>query len=315
MKFYKRTLWISLAVIVAFLTAKNTCSRFGHVDAGMQQIIERGGAGTLYIGSSMFRKGLDIYVLEENIDDPFLLYYNGNQPYAEYMELKYFLDNHCEIQRVIVDLYAYSASEEPWLSDNRLLFESDLGFKYALWTEISRSSKANPGTAWEMFVTANNELFAMSPIYQRLVQNRYYRGGTTQTEAGKTAEELAAMPLPLLGGDAVNARQLAALEGMIELCREKNIELCFLETPKYAAVANSAEYKTFMAGYVDALTKLKAQCLISESSYQACQEQGIFSEQVTFYSFNQANAEYYVDNIHMSSAGREQFTRTICGVK
>lgn len=59
----------------------------------MQAVLRKGETENLFIGSSMFRQGLDIDVLEERLEgSSYILSYNGNQPALMAMELQYLLE-------------------------------------------------------------------------------------------------------------------------------------------------------------------------------------------------------------------------------
>ena len=109
---------LAVCLVLAFLMIKNEYARCLPSGAyGMQPLIKNGKTEHLFIGSSMFRQGLDIHVLEEQLGDSvYLLSYNGNQPILMAMELAYLLEQGVEIGHLYVDLYGYTAASAPWIS-------------------------------------------------------------------------------------------------------------------------------------------------------------------------------------------------------
>ncbi len=77
-----RSIIIGLLVAVAIILLKNTFSyKFSEKSNGMQAAIQRKTIDHLFIGSSMFRQGIDIFEAEKGLDGTtFVLSYNGNQP-------------------------------------------------------------------------------------------------------------------------------------------------------------------------------------------------------------------------------------------
>lgn len=81
----KKTLWgiaLAFGLALLFTGLKNEYARFlPGGDYGMSPLVETGGAQHVFIGSSMFRQGLDIRILEEELGESvYVLSYNGNQP-------------------------------------------------------------------------------------------------------------------------------------------------------------------------------------------------------------------------------------------
>lgn len=79
MKSYKKlitTILITLLIASGVIYAKNayTC-RLGNEAMGIPSVTCRGHVGTLFIGSSAYRKGIDMYALEDALKDCFMLTY------------------------------------------------------------------------------------------------------------------------------------------------------------------------------------------------------------------------------------------------
>ena len=229
-------LTIAGALLAALLLVlvKNEYARLLPVSTyGMQAAIAQGETENLFIGSSMFRQGLSIDVLEEGLPgSSYILSYNGNQPALMAMELEYMLEEGLEVKSLYIDLYPYTAAADPWLSDTKLLLDTDLDFKLRAWELMRRSSGASFSDFYEFFVTANNEQLLIYPVNNALVSSQFRNGGTLLEQAGKTREELYA--LGTLGSrDGLNEAQVEGYRRLAALAEEYDLNLYFLETPKY----------------------------------------------------------------------------------
>ena len=165
MKKLLKTLLATGILLIALVVIKNEYARFLMSDAnyGLQALIARSGCEArtgkeydIYLGSSMFRQGLDIEELEQSGENPYILSYNGAQPFLIYRELEYLLDHQVKIRSITVDLFVNSVQREPWVEDPRLFLDTDLRFKVGLWKEMRETTGASWTDLWEMLVTANN---------------------------------------------------------------------------------------------------------------------------------------------------------------
>ena len=131
----------------------------------------------LFIGSSMFRQGLSIDVLEEELEgSAYILSYNGNQPAFMAMELEYMLKERLKIQNLYIDLYPYTAAATPWLSDTKILLDTDLAFKIQAWKLMAQYNDVKFLDFYELFVTANNEQLLTYTLNNRLVSTQFRNG-------------------------------------------------------------------------------------------------------------------------------------------
>lgn len=132
---------------------------------GMPELIEKHEVDNLFIGSSMFRQGLDIHVLEEALGESvYILSYNGNQPVFMAEELEYLLEHGVKIKNLYIDLYAYTAAASPWISDTKMFLDTDIQFKRNTWNLMKEHNEMELKHFYEMFVTANNEYLLTYPV-------------------------------------------------------------------------------------------------------------------------------------------------------
>ena len=94
MKRVLKTIVVAFAIALALIFIKNEYARCLPASTyGMQAAIRKGSTDNLFIGSSMFRQGLDIDVLEAELPgSSYILSYNGNQPALMALELQYMLE-------------------------------------------------------------------------------------------------------------------------------------------------------------------------------------------------------------------------------
>ena len=300
-------LTIAGALLAALLLVlvKNEYARLLPVSTyGMQAAIAQGETENLFIGSSMFRQGLSIDVLEEGLPgSSYILSYNGNQPALMAMELEYMLEEGLEVKSLYIDLYPYTAAADPWLSDTKLLLDTDLDFKLRAWELMRRSSGASFSDFYEFFVTANNEQLLTYPVNNALVSSQFRNGGTLLEQAGRTREELYA--LGTLGSrDGLNEVQVEGYRRLAALAEEYDLNLYFLETPKYERMYADEDYLELYGLCLETVRGLEKEWNGKGSFRIICAED---------LDFDSSDAGNFQDLIHLSAAGRTEYTRLLCG--
>ena len=300
-------LTIGGALLAAFLLVvlKNEYARLLPVSTyGMQAAIEREETENLFIGSSMFRQGLSIDVLEEELPgSSYILSYNGNQPALMAMELAYMLEEGLEVKNLYIDLYPYTAAADPWISDTKILLDTDLDFKIQAWRLMAENSGASFSDFFEFFVTANNEQLLTYPLNNALVSSQFRNGGTLLQQEGSTREELYA--LGMLGSrNGLHEAQMEGYGKIAALAEEYGLNLYFLETPKYERMYADPDYMELYQLCLEEVQRLKAEWNGSGSFEVLCAED---------LDFDSSDAGNFQDLIHLSSAGRTEYTRLLCG--
>lgn len=293
--------------MAAFLLVvlKNEYARLLPVSTyGMQAAIEREETENLFIGSSMFRQGLSIDVLEEELPgSSYILSYNGNQPALMAMELAYMLEEGLEVKNLYIDLYPYTAAADPWISDTKILLDTDLDFKIQAWRLMAENSGASFSDFFEFFVTANNEQLLTYPLNNALVSSQFRNGGTLLQQEGSTREELYA--LGMLGSrNGLHEAQMEGYGKIAALAEEYGLNLYFLETPKYERMYADPDYMELYQLCLEEVQRLKAEWNGSGSIEVLCAED---------LDFDSSDAGNFQDLIHLSSAGRTEYTRLLCG--
>ena len=176
MKKYIRAVMAGVMVALLFCMVKNFIGyKFPNSSYGMQAAIGMEEIDHLFIGSSLFRQGIDILTLENNMEgNSYIMSYNGNQPVQILEEMKMLLRNDVKIENAYVDLYVYSAALRPAISDTKLIWDLDFGGKIAVYKDMVIYSEAGFPEFFDFFIKSNNEYMLMYPIFYSTLKNEFY---------------------------------------------------------------------------------------------------------------------------------------------
>ncbi len=309
MRKYITMILVVLIAVVLIILIKDEFSwnLLRNANYGMPALVEKGYVDNLYIGSSMFRQGIDIMVLEENGEENYVLAYNGNQPVLEYFQLKNIVNSGVRIQNLYVDLYVYSAWAEPKISDEKMLMEYGLRDTWNQWKLFLKDDyKENVKLFWQMFVTGNNELLLTWPLSSKAIDSIFYKGGSVNKPVATSEVELNNMDVPQIAGE-MDSVQIEYLDKLIKLAKSNNINIVFIETPKYCNMANHEAYIEAVKKYIDYLDNEGVDYILCDTTWRRTGE----GDRVRHYAFENDKSAYYVDNGHLSYEGRVEFTRKL----
>ena len=304
MKRVLKTIAVAFVIALVLILIKNEYARCLPASTyGMQAAIRKESVDNLFIGSSMFRQGLDIDVLEAELPgSSYILSYNGNQPVLMAMELQYMLEQGLQVKNLYLDLYPYTAAADPWISDTKILLDTDLKFKAKALRLMRNSAGAGFGDFYEFFVTANNEQLFTYPLNNRIVSAQFRDGGSLLRQPGRTREELYA--LGTLGSrDGVNRTQAEGYGKIVELAEEYGLNLWFLETPKYERMYADVDYQKLYTEALSIVQELQRGWTGDGSFWILCAEE---------LAFDTSEAGCYQDLIHLSAEGRTKYTKLLC---
>ena len=292
----KKIVTTVVAVLVAVALVIVLKNQYGSVFAGktygMPALLKQGEVDHLFIGSSMFRQGLDIDALEENLDGSvYILSYNGNQPVFMAKELEYLLENGLQVKNLYIDFYAYTLTAVPWISDTKMFLDTDLNFKIDAFKTMAEYSDVGFKDFYEMFVTANNEQILMYPINNAIVSSQFRNGGSLLSLAGKSEEHLDTLDLGVR--DGLFDSQVAGYDKIVELAKAYDVNLLFIETPKYEKLLND----TREGCYKDLLEEMILWAEGAGADYLLAEE----------FTFDHARGANFQDLIHLSAEGRREY--------
>ena len=296
----KKMLGIISAVLLSVALLVVLKNQYGSIFAGntygIPAAVKQEKIDHLFIGSSMFRQGLDIDALEENLEgNVYILSYNGNQPVFMAKELEYMLKQGLQVENLYIDFYAYTLTAVPWISDTKMFLDTDLAFKADAWKLMAEHNDVTFNDFYEMFVTANNEQILMFPINNAIVSSQFRNGGSLMAPAGQTKEHLDTLDLGVR--EELFESQLAGYERIVELAKEYDIELLFIETPKYEKLlkdTREGSYMELLEAMKDWAEKANAPYLLAES-----------------FAFDHADGANFQDLIHLSGAGRKTYCKML----
>lgn len=300
---------IITCLLIIFIKNEYSYLLLKNASYGIPALIHQKEVENLYLGSSMFRQGLDINTLEtSNSSSHYILAYNGNQPALEYYQLKYLLEQNLQIEHLYLDMYVYSAWEEPKISDEKLFLEINLTEKWKLWKLIKNQQFNRFNAFWRMFVSSNNELLLTWPINSLLINKQFHNGGTLTITNGASDESLKSFMVPSIVG-SMNQTQKYYLKEIIKLAREYSINLTFIETPKYEKVALDTSYLQAMSSYIQFAEEEHIPYIISNSTQSYITNTSTLL--CTCYSFDIYESDNFMDAIHLSARGRIAFSKKL----
>ncbi len=311
MKRFFKYIIVTLFISMIIIFVKNEYSKviLRNENYGMPALINIGEVDNLYIGSSMFRQGIDSVTLDENGENNYVLAYNGNQPALEYYQLKNLIENKVKIKNIYMDMYVYSAWAQPKISDEKMLLEFGIKDKWNLWKVLSEGANADIKTFWQMFITGNNELLITWPLCSGIIDNMFFKGGSTNKPQASNEEALQAMKVNEIIGD-INKLQKKYSFMLIELAKKHNINIVYIETPKYINTTNNGTYIEAMKEYIKLLDEKAVDYILCDKTLNLVGE----SKNSYSYIYDNSESSYYVDNGHLSYNGRVEFTKQIMNV-
>lgn len=253
----------------------------------------------LFVGSSMFRKGLDMRTIEEKLGDKsYILSYNGNQPVAILFELKHLFKSGVKVKNLYVDMYALSLFAKPSLSDERLIWDLSPGENFELFRILSAIRNDKFKFAYSYFLSSNMCYLASYPISNYLISKRYRKGATTKFafSAGMTQKEADFLDLSYLDDfpDKPNCTQVDAVAKIAKLASDMGIDLTFVDTIKYKGVYETQKYKSMISAYERILKRLSVKYVRFSD--------GLFT----------ADSSNFSDGVHLSGKGARKFTLLLC---
>ena len=286
------TVFVIILLMVSLLIIKAEYASLIYRDStyGMPALVAKGSIENLYLGSSMFRQGLDIDAIENHQSDSYILAYNGNQPVSELIELEYLISNNVKIKNLYVDMYAYSMTAEPDISDDKLLLETDIATKYRLMKSVKDKSLQK---LWSVCVSANNDMILTAPIVNPILNSQFRSGGALTVTGGLDGDAYGKL-VPPVDTDIINEEQKKAVGDIVTLCKENDIEIVFIETPKSQVVMRDLNYRSIMESYRELLDDHGVQYISSED-----------------YKFDYDNSYNFIDAIHLSYQGRVNFSENL----
>lgn len=290
------TIALAFLIVLAVVMLKNCYSYLIPNNAfGIRYVIDNGSADYLFIGSSSFRKGVDMHALEDALGDGvYMVTYNGNQPMNVQIELEQIVDAGTEVKTLVYELEPGMVDRGADLSDKRLLWDIDMPSKITIWRYLRQRDDYDFFMFFDYFVSSNMDYLLTYPISYPMIAKRYYRGGNNGEDVSpaKTAEELD--KLPIIEDPGIDELQRESLKNIIKLCNDNNIELIFMEPPKYIKMYSDKNFAEKNAELMEFLRSEGANVMTGENL-----------------GFDNTNPAFYADLSHMSYDGMVEFTKCV----
>ena len=130
-------------------------------------------------------------------------------------------------------------------------------------------------------------------------------GGSLIYSEGSSSDLLEMSPIEITNG--INNAQLKAIEEIIKLSQNNDINVIFIETPKSLIIEQYPEYQDIMNQYSALLEKNNCPYIVSETTYEQLDNKS----NSKYYSFDSADTKYFHDQIHLSSEGSAEFSKEL----
>lgn len=303
-------LLFSVALVIIIIMCKPWVSEriMGNANYCMASLIKSEKIDNLFIGSSMFRQGIEFSEIEK--DSVWMLAYNGIQPIMISHILEYLLENVVEIDTLYCDMYVYTIIATPSISDDRIFLDTSNKFKWSVLSEAVDEG-GDYSSMYDGMVHANNEFLLTFPISYPLINARYDRGSSLHSDAtGLSKDEISKLDFPADFGE-FNDKQVEGLKRIFELTREYGIDLVFIETPKYIRIAQNEQYLQLMYDYCRLVSKNADRIILSRDTYSYVVSKGMDPAMIGCVDFNNDNSLFYLDLIHLSGQGRYEYSKSL----
>ena len=286
----KKLLTIVLAIVISLsivLLKNNFSQLLPNKQFGITGLKDNQTIDNLFIGSSMFKQGIDPNCISDN---DYIVAYNGNEPTNIYEELMYLLSRNIEIKNLYIDMYAWTIIRGPWIDDIKILWDTDIRTINNIFNSFNEPSLIY---TYEYYISSNNDFLLSYPISTNILNNYYLKGGNNYNSAHASKEYLDSLDLNASGYNEISPdeAQIEAIINIKELCTKNSINLCFIETPKYYREMNWDNYKIVMEQYEKILTNNNIKYILSKEI-----------------DFDNEDNKNFSDLLHMSSIGCKEYT-------
>ncbi len=288
------TLLLSVLICLGVVAAKNVYScEIPIGNRGIKDMISQGDLSLLMIGSSTFRSNIDVTALDEKFDNKdYIIAYGGNQMVATTVQYDEILKRSSnKYDCIVFEFDPLLLTEDVKLSDSRVIWDLSLEGKIKLFNKIRESGSLTSSIAIEYFLTSGMDDLITYPVTERIYSGRYYKGAKNNYVESPGADILNNTTFDLSTLE-VNEYQKKAMIELINHCHDNNQKFIFLESPHYYLLSNDETYLKYKQELISLLEDLKADYILAEDI-----------------DFDNSNPKYFEDMSHMSTAGKENFTR------
>jgi hypothetical protein len=286
----------AVALCIALVAAK---FRFEHLlspaDSGIEGALRMQHIDILLFGSSHTRQGYDARMLETaTAKQVFVLAYDGLDPVAMLPLMKAMLSDPARRPGyIVIEANCVRLAHEPDIEDPRLFFESPPDVKRELLADYLKTHRGMQAYLDMFSLVANrgNDLILTWSLVHGTIDALSYHGGYVHKNmSGLSPEAFEALTVPL-SEDQPNPQQLAALRELISLAKAEHSVVVLVDTPMPAPVAAEQSIQVLQRDLQELAAAEKIPYLKGAPGFPT------------------AEPALFHDSAHLSSAGRELYTR------
>jgi hypothetical protein len=293
-----KLVFYAFAILLCIATLKFfNENRLAPSNIGLGGVVSRPKLDLLFIGSSHTRKSIDMKVVERitGINNSFQVSYDG----ADLTVMSQIIDylstepDHCP-QYLVVEAYSAFLAREPILQDPRYFSDAPPPLKMAI-IRSYLSEQRGLSSVLDIFalvVNRGNDEILSYPIYAQALKLGSYKGGRANFYFPGTSREAFTKLKADLKTDTANPAQLRALGHILEVTRDHNIQLIFVDPPLPEPVSTDAGIQKLKSDFINILSARHVSYIDGDRGF-AIDDPTLFSD------------------LHLSSRGRDEFTPRI----
>jgi hypothetical protein len=226
----------------------------------------------------------------------FQISYNGTDLIATSQMLEYLCASpgHCP-HYAVIEAYSEKLTRIPTLEDPRYFFDAPPSLKWTIIRSYLSGHRYSSALLdiFDLVVNRGNDEIVTYPFYSPIAERNSYKGGRTDFYfSGLSPEEFRKLKL-VLDSNVPDPAQLSAVYNIIEVARSHNIEVIFIDPPMPQPVSSEPDIQALKKEFSRILSA--RHCIFIDGDH----------------GFPIDDPSLFEDNNHVSSKGREEFTRRI----
>lgn len=284
-----------LTLFISIIAIKLCFSHFAYPKtSGVPGLLSKKSIDYLFIGSSLTRQSYDMELIDKEYKlNAYAVTYNSLSPAMAYKILNYTLNNsNVQIKNVIVEAYPYKLHYSPTaIEDVRLFNSAPLKLKLDILSDIYRLDH-NFAKMYDLIVFADNEYLFSSLFTYKIIEKLSYNGGYRFKKVQGLSKFNRDSELKV--AVKIDQRQCQYYSDIIKLCNQHKIKIIFIE-PFVPGYVQRGENYTRSKDLIAKLISTAGNVFYENSSVQ----------------LDNNDPSFFGDDIHLSSKGREIWTREV----
>jgi len=289
----------AFAILLCIVTLKFfTEHRLALKNCGLAGVLSQPRLDLVLFGSSHTRKSYDMRLLEKatGVTASYQISYNGTDLIATSQMLEYLCANpeHCP-RYIVIEAYSEKLTRTPTIEDPRYFFDAPPSLKRTIIRSYLSGHRYSSSLLdiFDLVVNRGNDEIVTYPFYSPIAERNSYKGGRTDFYfSGLSPEVFKKLELKL-DTNVPDPVQLSAVYHIIDVARSHNVEVIFIDPPMPQPVSSEPD--------IQALKRYFSEILGARHCLYIDGDRGFPIDDPSLFS----------DNNHLSSKGREEFTRRI----